>query len=134
MAEWYLYENNEVIGPFTPEDLTDRLQSDTLVCKAGQENWRDAADVPELNAILEEPPETESPDRTAFEEEESTAEESDQSVESIEPTLDKLKSICEKASDQNLLREHESFLDEYGRYEKEIILEEINQRNLLGEN
>jgi hypothetical protein len=130
MSKWYLYENEEVVGPFEPSGLSGRIDEDTLVCRAGQEEWNHAGKVPELQSILRED-EREQPDSGGEQTPESQSEDTEEEI--IEPTLENLRSICEKASDRNLLEEHEQHLDEYDEYERRILREELERRGLTGQ-
>lgn len=134
MSKWYLYENEEVIGPFTKNQLRDRVDEETLVCEAGEEDWQPAAEVPELDGLFASSSQKtpsresveESSDHTASGEVSPDTEE-----ETIEPTLDSLQSICERAENDELLKQYEKHWEEYDPEERRVILGEIDNRGLL---
>lgn len=127
MSQWYLYENEEVVGPFEPADLSGRIDENTLVCRAGQEEWNPAAEVPELQSVLAD----DEGDQTNPGSGQGPSTEADVSEEEIiEPTLENLRRISEKASDRDLIEEHEQHLDAYDDHERRILREELEQRGL----
>lgn len=127
MSGWYLYENEEVVGPFEPTELTGRIDEDTLVCRAGQEEWNPAAEVPDLQSVLLEN-ERNQPGPWEGRKQESATEAPEEEI--IEPSLENLRRICEKASDRDLLEEHEQHFDAYDDYERRILREELERRDL----
>ena len=56
MKKWYCYENEEVIGPFSKEELVERISPNTLLCPAGKEDWKPAKEYPEMKEYLESEP------------------------------------------------------------------------------
>lgn len=141
MSTWYIYENEEVLGPYNPEDLTDYLEEDTLVCRAGEKEWQEAGNVPELaNILTDEAPgdgnksrqkTTEDPLSGQTKQNEPKETTSDDEEEIIEPTLKNFLEICEGASDNDLLNEYESNFQEYDAQEKQILVDELQRRNLI---
>lgn len=151
MTHWYLYEEGEVLGPFDPVELRDRLSVRTLVCREGEKEWQKAGEIEELRNALntgvsssrssqgEEPVRRESDytrrkERREKEKSDSskTSDESKQ-LNSIEPTLGNLVEICERAKGQDLLREYHSFWNKYDQREQQIISRELQRRGLLEE-
>lgn len=135
MKKWYYYENDEVIGPFSEEDLIEKISPDTLLCPAGEENWQPAHEYPEIQSCFEEDnPSAEETDRSNGEEkqnsslnvpeEQSTKKEpadtpieersgepteSEEKIESAEP---KAESKPEQAEpDENQIEAHEETLE-----------------------
>ncbi|HOK39410.1 MAG TPA: DUF4339 domain-containing protein [bacterium] len=50
---YYIYENNEVKGPFVLEELVKQnIKEDTYICYEGGDGWYLAAQFPEINEIL----------------------------------------------------------------------------------
>jgi hypothetical protein len=136
MSQWYLYVNEEVTGPFDPSDLQNELEEDTLVCRAGEEEWQKAGTVPELNELLtpDTQPEPTETTTTGTQESETNEEELDQVTDEetiIEPTLENFLDICEQASDQNLLNEYENNLSEYDSQERTILIDELKRRDIF---
>lgn len=56
---YFVYQDDQVYGPYTPQDLMSFVTPDTLVCLEGAEEWQRAGDVPELAPFLPAPAETE---------------------------------------------------------------------------
>ncbi len=140
MSRWYLYENEEVIGPFYKADLSGRIDPETLVCRAGEEEWNPAQSVPELNNLVSndqsDSPETGSQDQSQQgnqHREEIDETQSDKNIEPIDPTLCNLRQICETASDRNLRYEYEKHQEDYDEKELELIRAELERRDLLSE-
>lgn len=132
MNKWYLYENEEVVGPFEPAELSERIDADTLVCRAGEEEWNPAGGVPDLEPVLreDEQPEPEPAERGTEDQSGEWSSEETTEEEIIEPTLENLHEICEKAADRDLLEEHENHLDDYDEEERRLIREELERRGL----
>ncbi len=138
MSGWYLYENEEVRGPFETEDLQGKLRKEVLVCRAGEKKWRKASNVEALNDLLAEPnspgastgPSSVSSARGEKRETGSTSGAYD-NENIIEPTLDNFLALCEKASDRDLLNEYETNLTEYDSLEREILVDELQRRDLI---
>jgi membrane protease subunit (stomatin/prohibitin family) len=56
-TQWYLGENGQQVGPLSPAEVTGRpgVTADTLVWKAGMEQWVRLGDVPELQGSTPPP-------------------------------------------------------------------------------
>jgi hypothetical protein len=130
MSKWYLYENEEVQGPFEKPDLRGRINPESLVCRAGEEEWNPAESVPELEDLFTEPP---TPEPSTTDSDSNAGATTEDSVEPIEPTLENLREICEKASDRNLRYEYDHHSEEYDSEELEVIRSELERRSLLNE-
>lgn len=145
MTKWYLYKNEEVIGPYPTDDLERRISKDTRVCRAGEKEWNRAVEVPELQSVLKQGESKNSAEtkrssrkdqsqKIVSQNQTKTTEGSEEDdIDSIEPTLENLVEICEKADGGDLIREYESFWTEYDDMERKIILEEIDERGLSDE-
>lgn len=125
MNKWYVYENDEVVGPFAREELADRIDPETLVCPAGEEDWIKAEGIEELSTLLNTT-EKESP---AAEVKEPAENKSEPPV----PTLEKLRTICKQASNEELAREFQEFWDEYDSQERRLLRNEMVNRNIWSE-
>lgn len=54
--KYYIAENGNPVGPFTPEELRERgITADTRIYAKGWTDFRDASEVPELAACLSQP-------------------------------------------------------------------------------
>jgi len=52
-TEWFIYQNNQRLGPFSPTQLAQQgIVPDTLLWKAGQNGWKKASELPELASLL----------------------------------------------------------------------------------
>ncbi len=52
-TQWYMGINGQQVGPISVNELIQKgLTAQTLVWKAGMENWKPAAEVPELASLL----------------------------------------------------------------------------------
>lgn len=52
MERYYLLDGNNVIGPFTVDQLKEiSLKLDSLICREGTENWKKLSDFSELNNL-----------------------------------------------------------------------------------
>lgn len=141
MTKWYLYVDEEVIGPFTKDQLRERLDEETLVCEAGSEDWQSAKDVPELTSLLAseeqaspnagESASTPSATPSSTRATETAAEAETKADETIEPTLESLQSICERADNDDLMEQYEQHWEKYDSEERRVILAEIDNRGLL---
>ena len=134
MAKWYTYENNEVIGPFEVNELESKVNPDSLVCRAGGEDWVKASQVEELSELFED----EQPQPPAEEptppEKDTEAQESESAQDlPPEPTVKKLREICQQASDDELADEYNEHWDSYDRKERRIIRNEMVNRGLWQE-
>lgn len=129
MNKWYLYENEEVVGPFDPGDLSGRIDEDTLVCRAGEEEWNPAGEVADLRDVLREEEEPRDVDVDPVDQPDDAGDE-ETTEEVIEPTLDNLVEICERASDRTLITEFEQHRQEYDDEERRILREELEERGL----
>lgn len=139
MKEWYIYEDDEVVGPFTGPELADKIEPDTLVCPAGSEEWKQASERPEVQPYLGQDEEEET-DESPAEPSEPTDQQQDTSdseesfevpVGDLEPTLDNLKRIAREANAEDLRREFQEFWDEYDRKEQQIIYQEMEHLGIL---
>ena len=130
MSKWYLYENEEVQGPFEKPDLRGRIDPESLVCRAGEEEWNPAESLPELEDLFAESP---TPESSASDGASEAGSPTEDSVEPIEPTLENLRELCEKASDRNLRYEYDQHSEEYDIEELEVIRSELERRGLLNE-
>ena len=57
VPSWHLAENGEAVGPLSASQLaqvvaSDRLRPDTLVWRAGMQDWRQAGEMPELASLF----------------------------------------------------------------------------------
>ena len=52
MPMYYYSENGEVVGPFTVEELADKITPDSMVVSENATKWVKASDVPEISEIL----------------------------------------------------------------------------------
>lgn len=50
---WFVYIDNKVYGPYSPEQLSPFLRHDTLVTRTGAEHWTPATQDPLLKDVLE---------------------------------------------------------------------------------
>lgn len=139
MSKWYLYEDDEVIGPFGEEQLRNRIDEETLVCEAGEENWQAAGNVPELESLFVDHAQQKQHQDVAQESEPSPATDDSargsdrdgESTKTIEPTLEELQSICERANSDELMEQYEDHWDDYDAEERRVILAEIDNRGLM---
>lgn len=153
-GKWYIYENDEVVGPFSVEELGDRLSKETLVCRAGSEEWNEAREVDDLQEVFAE---DDSGLRMASSPTSSSAQETDQGAsaeksvsegdrsqegeqsepiqesQDLQPTLDELLKICQHAENRELVREFKEHWDEYDRAEKRVIRNEMKSRGIFNE-
>lgn len=54
--KYYIAENGNPVGPFTPEELRERgITADTRIYAKGWTDFRDASEIPELAACLSQP-------------------------------------------------------------------------------
>lgn len=127
MSKWYVYRDDEVIGPFATDELVGQIEADTMVCPAGSEEWSEAQEVEELQEYVTaaEPP----PAAPETETKKSDETSSDESAPE-KPTLNKLKVIAQQATNEELEREYNEFWDKYDSQEKRIIRNEMVTRNL----
>lgn len=58
MKKYYLFENNETIGPFELEELkTKNIKADTWICVEFENDWQTASSIPDLAPLLQwQPP------------------------------------------------------------------------------
>lgn len=61
MNRWYAWVENQIYGPYAPEQLAEFVQPEMQLCREGSEEWKIAKDFPELaflwsGAPLEPPP------------------------------------------------------------------------------
>lgn len=141
MNQWYLYEDEEVKGPFDKDELSGRVDPESLICRAGKEEWNPAESIPELKDLFldDSPtsPGTISPEGSSQEDQPqkeqsvNTETKSEKSIDPIAPTLDNLREICEQVSDQDLRIEHEQHRDQYDERELKVIRSEMERRGLL---
>ncbi len=135
MSKWYVYDDDEVIGPFATDELVGQIESETLVCPAGSEEWKKAEEIEALQEFFGKPQAPPSaPPGEQVKETEQTEAESDQAPgEPEKPTLNKLNAICQQATDDELTREYEKFWEEYDSPEQRIIRNEMVTRDLWEE-
>lgn len=140
MGKWYIYENEEVVGPFEVSQLEGRVTRGTLVCRAGEEDWEKADEIKEFQSLfessdskltLEQTPSTEQCDNS-FKDSKSNKEEHE-NLEEVKPTLEGLANICQHAENDELIREYKSFWQRYDRKEKNIIRIELENRGIFEE-
>ncbi len=121
MTEWYIYEDQEVHGPFEYDNLCEKIGPKTLVCPAGTENWEQAGKLEQLAGCFEsQTAATPTPKNEA----ESTA----RPEVLPEPTLEALRTICQHATSADLQRQYREFWDSYDRQEQRIIRNELGNR------
>ncbi|GEM_PF-4406423 len=136
MAKWYTYENNEVIGPFEANELESKVNPDSLVCRAGGEDWVKAGQVEELSKLFEDeqpqPPATEPEPAPPKDDTDVQGTESTQELPP-EPTITKLRGICQQASDEKLAAEYNEHWGSYDRQERRIIRNEMVNRGIWKE-
>lgn len=128
--------DDEVRGPYSTEQLEGKITEDTLVCRAGDEEWQNAADVPTFSAMFEalDTPTDPSPDGTSSIPSNS-ATKSDQKIEidEIEPTLNELHKITRHATTEDIKREYNEFWSEYDSREQRILRNEMIDRGIWDE-
>ena len=138
MKEWYLYEDDDVVGPFTGPELADKIEPDTLICPAGSEEWKKASERPEVQPYLGDDEETGEPTDEPAEpsaqqqpDETESGDSFEVPVGDLEPTLDNLKRIAREANAEDLRREFQEYWDEYDRKEQQIIYQEMEHLGIL---
>lgn len=52
MNRWYAWVDDQMYGPYAPEQLSEFVQPTTKLCREGTEEWRAAKDFPELALLL----------------------------------------------------------------------------------
>lgn len=52
MNRWYAWVENQMYGPYTPEQLAEFVRPETLLCREGAEDWKSTKDYPELGFLL----------------------------------------------------------------------------------
>jgi len=160
MKKWYYYENDDVIGPFSEEELIEHISPETLLCPAGEEDWKPANEYPGIKRYLDtddpdsqetsqkpprselQLPETQSParetDKNATEHtkteprgDNGESQPDERSEETLQPTLETLTRIAREANAEDLLREFKHHWDEYDREEQKIIYLEMKHLGIL---
>ncbi len=61
MDRWYAWVDSQIYGPYRPEQLTEFVKPDVLLCREGTEDWKSAKEFQELSflwvaATVELPP------------------------------------------------------------------------------
>ncbi|MFB6344790.1 MAG: DUF4339 domain-containing protein [bacterium] len=139
MAQWYLYEEDNVRGPFDQTQLKEKVTRDTLVCQAGSDDWKPAGDVPELHDLIRSSSSGDSEsaacrDRNSSDHADHSGDtqgDSPDGEKPIDPTLDNLRAICERAQNEELIAEYNHHWEGYDSTEQQLILNEMRKRNLL---
>lgn len=137
MKEWYIYEDDEVVGPFEGPELADHIDPDTLVCPAGSDEWKKASERSEVRPFLspDDSEETNEPDTSKNEAspDEKDVQTTDEDVEAgeLEPTLNNLERIAREASAEELKREFQHYWDDYDRKEQQIIYREMKHLDIV---
>lgn len=52
MDRWYTWVENQMYGPYQPEQLSEFIKPDTLLCREGAQEWKTAGEYPELAFFL----------------------------------------------------------------------------------
>ncbi|MFB6355600.1 MAG: DUF4339 domain-containing protein, partial [bacterium] len=81
MAKWYIYVNDDVKGPYEPEELIQQVTADTQICKAGTENWQKARNVDEFDFGSSDSQGEDSPGSSDIEQSESQTDSPEESQE-----------------------------------------------------
>jgi hypothetical protein len=125
MKDWYIYEDDEVVGPFNGPELAGKIEPDTLVCPAGEEEWKKASEREDVKPFLGTPGE---------DEEEETHDDEEIVVGNLEPNLETLTRIAREANAEDLQREFQEHWEEYDREEQKIIYQEMEHLGILPDN
>lgn len=52
MDRWYAWVDNQMYGPYQPDQLSEFTKPETMLCREGTEEWKAAKDYPELTILF----------------------------------------------------------------------------------
>jgi hypothetical protein len=90
MPMYYYSENGEVVGPFTVEELADKITPDSMVVSENATKWVKASEVPEIaeSLFVSEPEETELYSPDDIDEDDYELDEEDETMANIDTVVD----------------------------------------------
>lgn len=130
MKEWYVRHEGEVLGPFPSDEIQKYLKPDSLVCESGSGQWRKARNVASLKPIVKKT-NTRSETEGIHLPDSGSSSTTGREEKPIEPTLETLREISERANNDELLEQYEKHWDQYDSKERRVIFREIENRGLL---
>lgn len=128
MNRYYIFASDQVAGPYTLDEIQPYLNEELQVCVEGTDEWRRAAEIPELAEILQ-------PEVTSihtFEAPEPAPQPTwvEGPPEDLPLTLRELWLICRNAESGLLSEQKQKHWKKYFKNEQAIISAEIERRGI----